>query len=73
MGNALRGSEDCLADIVNKWPRGRRARPPREGDGGRVDGRDRGGVPGSENLACKDVQQMAPRQVGTYDIDELIV
>lgn len=46
VGNALRGSVDCLADTVR--PRKRLA-VPREGDDGRVDGRERAGVPGSEN------------------------
>jgi hypothetical protein len=69
VGNALRGSLDCLADIVDRWPRGKRPRAPREGDGGRVDGRERGGVPGSENWMCEDMRQMATKQDGTYDID----
>jgi hypothetical protein len=47
VGNTRRGSLDCLADAT----RMRLGRPgvPREGDDGRVDGRERGGVPGSEN------------------------
>jgi hypothetical protein len=48
VGNTLRGSIDCLAGGTSKvrlWRPG----VPREGDGGRVDGRERGGVPGSEN------------------------
>lgn len=49
VGNTLRGSMDCLADVASKRLRLRRPGVPREGDGGRVDGRERAGVPGSEN------------------------
>ena len=51
MGNALRGSVDRLVDedAVSTSPRVGRPGVPREGDGGRVDGRERAGVPGSEN------------------------
>ena len=52
MGNTLRGSVDCLVDAVSTSPRARRPDAPREGDEGRVDGREREGVPGGENWAC---------------------
>jgi hypothetical protein len=51
VGNTLRGSVDDLADVdaVSISPRVRRPGVPRDGDGERVDGRERAGVPGSEN------------------------
>ena len=49
VGNTLRGSVGCLMDVVSKSPRARRPGAPREGEEGRVDGRERAGVPGGEN------------------------
>ena len=49
VGNNLRGSVNCLADVVSASLWARRPGAPRDGDEGRVDGRERAGVPGGEN------------------------
>jgi hypothetical protein len=47
---------------------------PREGDDGRVDGRERGGVPGSENWEFQRIPAGLTRYIGwTHNIDQLVI